>query len=263
VLNDFYNPFSKDLEKAESNMKSTKGEDAQRTTYKCKECKRTLVIRWGRNGPFLGCEGFFDKENKCSFTAEMNEDGTMKEIPSGPIEGADFEGSPIYLKNGRYGYYFETETGIRAALPRTVKPEEVTPEIAAQTIADKMKGDEPVCELETGETVYFKVGRYGPYYQVVKDEEKRNIALPRNYNKEEATEEEIAILISLPKPIGDHPDTGEEITLNFGKYGGFVKSGDKTHSIGSLPLGEVDVEKAVELLAKPKKKKKRSAKKKS
>ncbi len=263
VLHDFYNPFSKDLETALSNMKSTKGEDAQRTIYKCKECGKTLVIRWGKNGPFLGCEGFFDKENKCSYTAEMNEDGTMKEISSGPIEGAEYEGSPIYLKNGRYGYYFETETGIRAALPRTINPEDVTPEIAVQTVTDKMKSEEPLCTLENGDIVYYKVGRYGPYFQVTNGDDKRNIALPRTFNKEEASDEEVTLLVSLPKAIGDHPETGEEITLNFGKYGGFVKSGDKTHSIGSMNLTEVDVEKAVELLAKPKKKKKKAKKKKS
>ncbi len=53
-------------------------------------------------------------------------------------------------------------------------------------------------------------------------------------------------------PLGDHPEGGE-IVVKPGRYGPYVKRGDDTAGVpDDLPPDELDVEKAVELLAAPK-----------
>jgi DNA topoisomerase-1 len=90
------------------------------------------------------------------------------------------------------------------------------------------------------------------------------VALPKHSDPAEITFEEAKELLSLPKELGDHPETGEPVLLMTGRFGPYVKSGTSSHSIGKTPLTEITLEKALELLKKKKKKgKKSSSKKKS
>ena len=81
---------------------------------------------------------------------------------------------------------------------------------------------------------------------------------------EQFTFEEAKEILSLPKELGNHPETGEPVLLMSGRFGAYVKSGKSSHSIGKTPLTEITLEKGVELLKKKKKKgKKTPSKKKS
>lgn len=57
VLNEFYQPFMKDLETAQKELKKVKIEPIV-TEHKCPDCGKHLVIRSGRYGQFLACSGF-------------------------------------------------------------------------------------------------------------------------------------------------------------------------------------------------------------
>jgi len=57
VLNDFYEPFEKDLTLAKVNMRKVKGE-AVATSEICEKCGKIMVIKWGRLGRFLSCSDF-------------------------------------------------------------------------------------------------------------------------------------------------------------------------------------------------------------
>ncbi len=67
VLNEFYEPFAKDLE-------TWAGKDGKKkaieTDIKCPECSKMLVIRFGKAGEFLGCSGF----PECKFTSQFTKD---------------------------------------------------------------------------------------------------------------------------------------------------------------------------------------------
>jgi DNA topoisomerase-1 len=55
VLNEFYQPFSKDLQVAETKMQTGKGAE---TDEKCPQCGKPLVVRFSKAGRFLGCSGY-------------------------------------------------------------------------------------------------------------------------------------------------------------------------------------------------------------
>jgi len=57
VLNEFYEPFKKDLEKALENMRDVKREVIE-TDEICELCGRKMVIKWSRRGRFLSCSGY-------------------------------------------------------------------------------------------------------------------------------------------------------------------------------------------------------------
>ena len=57
VLNEFYEPFKTDLERAIGEMKSVKG-TPEESNQKCTVCGQPMVVRWGKHGKFLGCSAF-------------------------------------------------------------------------------------------------------------------------------------------------------------------------------------------------------------
>jgi len=57
VLNDFYEPFTENLERAKLAMKSIKKKVIP-TDQVCELCGRPMVIKWGRRGKFMSCSGF-------------------------------------------------------------------------------------------------------------------------------------------------------------------------------------------------------------
>jgi DNA topoisomerase-1 len=62
VLNEFYEPFSKDLAHAEAHMPEVEIED-QPTGEMCDKCGHPMVIKWGRYGKFEACSNFPDCRN--------------------------------------------------------------------------------------------------------------------------------------------------------------------------------------------------------
>ena len=106
---------------------------------------------------------------------------------------------------------------------------------------------------KTGKPVRVRVGRYGPFVQVGdrEDEEKPRFAsLREGQGFETITFEEAMDLLVLPRSLGPGDD-GEEIEVNIGRFGPYVKYGPKKYV--SLPDGEdpmtVTRERADELIA--------------
>lgn len=62
VLDNFYQPFSRTLERADEEIGHVKVED-EVTEEVCEQCGRNLVIKMGRFGKFLACPGFPDCRN--------------------------------------------------------------------------------------------------------------------------------------------------------------------------------------------------------
>ena len=63
VMDEFYGPFAKKLEKAQEDMPVVKS-GPEPIGRDCPECGRELVIRYGRYGKFISCSGF----PKCRYT---------------------------------------------------------------------------------------------------------------------------------------------------------------------------------------------------
>ena len=78
---------------------------------------------------------------------------------------------------------------------------------------------------ETGDTIEVKVGRFGPYIQVgeaKKGEKPKRASIPKDMSPSEVTLEKALALLSLPREVGLHPESGKMITSAIGRYGPYV-----------------------------------------
>ncbi len=118
--------------------------------------------------------------------------------------------------------------------------------------ADRILGKDPETDLD----VVVKAGRFGPYIQLgeqkdyAEGEKPRRAGIPKNMSPSDMELELALKLLSLPREIGKHPETGEPITAGIGRFGPFVKH-EKTYA--SLESGDevfdIGLNRAVTLIA--------------
>ncbi len=102
VLANFYNSFSKGLNRAKRLMKGEIPID-----LRCPECGRELLIKSGKNGLFVGCSGF----PECRYTSnfERDKEGNIRLIKRQEPEKTDQIcekcGRPMVIQKGRYGQF--------------------------------------------------------------------------------------------------------------------------------------------------------------
>jgi DNA topoisomerase I len=82
---------------------------------------------------------------------------------------------------------------------------------------------------ELGDGIFLKTGRFGPY---VERGEKR-ASIPKDTPLEDVTAEVAERLLSLPREIGPHPETGKPITASIGRYGPYLAHDGKYAKLGS------------------------------
>jgi DNA topoisomerase I len=173
--------------------------------------------------------------------------------------GADRDGKNVEVRIGRWGPFISNgET--RAGLPDMVAPDEMTVERALQLLQDAAKGPEVLGnDPQTNKPIYLKKGRFGPYVQLgdmVEGEDKPKMAsLLPGMLPEEVTFDTAIALLSLPRELGQHPETKDTIIAANGRYGPYIKAGTDTRSIPTdenlTPLN-ITLEQAIEILKQPK-----------
>ena len=167
----------------------------------------------------------------------------------------DEAAEPIYVRVGRFGPFLE-QGDRRASLTEDMPPDELTVEKALELLSKSQQGEEPLGTCpDTGKPIYLKMGRFGPYVQrgTAEDEDKQNASLLKGMTPEDIDVEAAVKLLSLPRELGRHPETGEPVVVHNGRFGPYVKSGSETRSLPEQlsPL-DVTLPQALELLAQPK-----------
>ncbi|NES08089.1 MAG: DNA topoisomerase I, partial [Okeania sp. SIO2F4] len=147
------------------------------------------------------------------------------------------------------------------------------PEQIEKILKQKTEGPEELgIHPEEDKPIYVMTGRYGPYVQLGDELEgskkkPKRASLPKGVNMENVTLEMAIGLLSLPRTLGTHPETGCKIQTNLGRFGPYVvhdqgKEGGKDYR--SLKAGDdvltITLERALELLAQPKRARRGSAK---
>ena len=109
---------------------------------------------------------------------------------------------------------------------------------------------------ETGQAITRREGRFGPYLQLgegSEDEKPRRASIPKGTDPASIDLDTAIKLLSLPREVGIHPETGKPIVANFGRFGPFIQH-DGTYA--TLPDREevftVGLNRAVDLLARKK-----------
>jgi DNA topoisomerase-1 len=118
--------------------------------------------------------------------------------------------------------------------------------------ADRILGKDPATDRD----VVVKAGRFGPYIQLgeqkdyAEGEKPKRAGIPKGTSPGDVDIELALKLLSLPREIGKHPETGEPITAGLGRFGPFVKH-EKTYA--SLEAGDevfdIGLNRAVTLIA--------------
>jgi DNA topoisomerase-1 len=189
----------------------------------------------------------------------VNELGEIdaRELATFPI-GDDDDG--INLRVGRYGPYVEDPDGNRGNVPEDLPPDELTPEMARELLANPAGAEQQLgLDPESGLMVVAKNGRYGAYVTELlpedapKSRKPRTSSLFKTMTLDTITLQDALRLLTLPRVVGVDPESGEEITAQNGRYGPYLKKGTDSRSItDEEQLLTITLEEALAIYAQPK-----------
>jgi len=152
----------------------------------------------------------------------------------------------LSIKTGRYGAFIGCSNYPDCKFTRPMAGD------GAEQAAggDKELGTDP----ETGMPVLLKSGRFGPYIQLgeagEENEKPKRSGIPKGMDKGDVDFDYALKLLSLPREVGLHPETGKMITAGLGRYGPFVLHDGKYANLDSIEeVFEVGINRAVDAIA--------------
>jgi DNA topoisomerase-1 len=165
-------------------------------------------------------------------------------------------GSPMIIKLGKNGKFLSCSRYPDCEGALTIDGHEI-------------KKDEPIGkDPETGLPIFVLTGKYGPYVQLgeqvkkekgkkTKSENKPKMAsIPKDKDLSTVTVKDALKYLSLPRVLGNHPDTGLPITTSIGRFGPYIVHEKDFRSIkakdGDDPY-TITLDRAIEILKEPKK----------
>ena len=152
------------------------------------------------------------------------------------------EKDDITLKIGRYGVYLERGEQ-KANLSEDIGPENLTYDIADELLHNQSQEDQRIGQID-GEDIVIKNGRFGAYLKCG-DKTK---GFPPNITPDNIKEDLATKILSLPTAIGQNGD-GEDIKIDIGKYGPYIRCGKNTKSIPEEhDMFELAVDEAIKIL---------------
>ena len=208
-----------------------------------------ITLRVGRYGPYLE-DGEGKRANVPADVApdELTVDKARELFARAADDGRELgvdpvSGHVIIAKDGRYGPY------VTEVLP---DPEEVAGTAAADSAAaDGQSASKPArtaTSTKTRRTA--KAAKPKP----------RTASLLRSMDLSTVTLEQALDLLSLPRVVGQDPESGADITAQNGRYGPYLKKGTDSRSLETEEqIFTVTLEQALEIFAQPKRRRGQAA----
>jgi DNA topoisomerase-1 len=189
------------------------------------------------------------------------------EIDASKARTVELENLDAKVRIGKYGPYIEVTNGeevITASIPKNLTPADLNPKQVEILLKQKISGpDQLGRHPETGEPIYIKLGTYGPYVQLGdktdENPKPKQASLLKGVTPETVTLDMAVGLLSLPRALGTHPETGGKVQASLGRFGPYVvhdqgKEGKDYRSLKSTDdVLTISLNRALELLAEPKK----------
>ena len=207
-------------------------------------------IATGKEEATLFLRRFFKGENGL----EQRALAALGEVDARDVSTLSFpQWDPFVVRVGRYGPYVEGELDgklARATVPEDLLPADATMDVFRDLIGAALGADEELGRYE-GQAVYLKQGRYGRYIQLGEGDSKtkpKRISVPKTVKN--VSFEDALKLLSLPRELGQHPETGKPVTADIGRYGPYVQHEGKFASIKAPDdVFAVQLQRGLELLA--------------
>jgi DNA topoisomerase-1 len=160
-------------------------------------------------------------------------------------------GGQLSLKIGKFGAFIGCSNYPDCRYTRQISTGEGTEREAVPAEGILLGHDS-----ETGTAITRRDGRFGPYVQLGEsdgEEKPRRASVPKNWDPASVDLDMALRLLSLPREVGLHPETGQPIVANFGRYGPFILHDGKYATLESADeVFTVGINRAVDLLAKKK-----------
>ena len=182
---------------------------------KCKLCTSgELSLKNSfRGGAFIGCSNYPD----CKFTRPLSKTKAAAQynLAEPKLIGQNNLGKNIYLKNGRFGPYLQYEKEI---------------EPIDESIKKKKKKKE-----------------------INEENNMKNVSIPRGIEVDSIDLTQAKFLCSLPKVLGQNPESGKDIVLNSGRFGPYLKCENKSARLENVAeVFSIGLKRAITLIAEAK-----------
>ncbi len=199
-----------------------------------------LGLRLGKFGAFVGCSNYPECKHTMQLfekDGDVGEDGERKPPFEPRSLGKDPKtGFEVMVKIGPYGPYLEL---IGSEIVAEVKEEEKVEEVEEKPAKKTKKGAKEKVK---------KAPKKPAKAKKAKEKKPKRISIPKTLDPNTIDLKAASDLLSLPREIGIHPETGLKIIANIGPFGPYLLHNKVFASVKDDNILEIGLNRAIDVM---------------